>query len=346
MRTGSAILIRADANPQLGTGHVMRCLALAQAWQDAGGKAVFVARALPAGIWTRLESEHIDVIELAEGLTELQDAQQASEVALRVKADWVVADGYGFGEAFQREIYSAGLKLLLLDDYGHARHYSANLVLNQNASADEMHYASREGGTRLLLGPRYALLRREFLSWRDWKREISETVRTVLVTLGGADSGNASGEIVRALAQAAPAGWQVKIIAGPANPNRGALRRQIENCVGNLELISGDADMPRLMAWADLAISAAGSTLWELLFMQVPTLAVCVAENQRANAERLRIETGMPVHFFQNAPLDLNLDFLPLAHSQSARAKLAAKGREMVDGEGAARVIASFDDWN
>jgi UDP-2,4-diacetamido-2,4,6-trideoxy-beta-L-altropyranose hydrolase len=346
MRTGSAILIRADANPQMGTGHVMRCMALAQAWQDAGGKAVFAACALPAGIRARLEREQMDVVVLADGRSELQDAQQASKVALRLQADWVVADGYGFGEAYQRAIQAAGLKLLLLDDYGHARHYSANLVLNQNASADESLYASRERGTRLLLGARYALLRREFLAWRELKREVPEMVRTVLVTMGGADPDNASGGIVRALAQVAPAGWRVKIVAGPANPNSGALRHEVENCGRDFELISGGADMPRLMAWADLAISAAGSTLWELMFMQVPTLAVCLAENQRANAEKLRAEAGMLVHHFQNDLCDLTADFLPLALSQSARARLAAKGREIVDGEGAARVVASMVDWN
>jgi spore coat polysaccharide biosynthesis predicted glycosyltransferase SpsG len=75
------------------------------------------------------------VVVMADGLSELQDAQQASEVALRLQADWVVVDGYGFGEAYQSAIQSTGLKLQLLDDDGHARHYSANLVLNQNASA-------------------------------------------------------------------------------------------------------------------------------------------------------------------------------------------------------------------
>lgn len=346
MSPGSSILIRADANPQIGTGHVMRCLALAQAWQDAGGTAVFASRALPTGIRARLESERVDVVQLAGDLSEAQDAQQTSEIALKLGADWVVADGYGFGEVYQRAVQNSGLKLLFLDDYGHARHYCANLVLNQNANAGESLYANHESHTRLLLGTRFAMLRREFLAWREWKRKFPETARNVLVTMGGADPDNTTRTIVLALAQVALPGLHSKIILGPANPHGDVIRSEIENSGRDFELILSCNDMPQVMAWADLAISAAGSTLWELQFMQVPVIAICIAGNQRANADKMRGEAGGAVHFPAHGTRAIMVDLLRLALSQPTRAWMGGKGREIVDGEGTRRVVASLRAWD
>jgi UDP-2,4-diacetamido-2,4,6-trideoxy-beta-L-altropyranose hydrolase len=345
MLTRSAILLRADANSQIGTGHVMRCIALAQAWQDVGGSAMLATCELPTAVLARLEAESVGVIHIERGLSEQQDAHRTIDVALQLGADWVVTDGYGFGSEYQRTIQKAGLKHLVVDDYGHARHYSANLVLNQNASAIESLYGSREIHTRLLLGTSYAMLRREFLPWRGWKREIPDTARNVLVTMGGADPNNATSPIVRALAQVTIPGLRAKIVIGPANPYCDVQHGQIDTCGRDFELIAAGADMPALMAWADLAISAAGSTLWELLFMQVPTIAICIAGNQRGYVETLRTKAGVAFHDTAAGSCNLTGDVLSLALSKPTRARMAANGRRIVDGDGSGRVIRSISAW-
>ncbi|MGH9553067.1 MAG: PseG/SpsG family protein, partial [Terriglobales bacterium] len=189
------LIIRADASIAMGTGHVMRCLALAQAWQDQsgheqGGQCVFAMAETTAGCEERLRTEKVAVAAVAAIPGTLQDAAQLAELALARNASWIVVDGYQFDVRYQSHLKAAGLKVLVVDDTGHAGAYVADLVLDQNAHATKDFYQRRESYSQLLLGPRYALLRREFKSWREWKREIAPIARKVLVTVGGTDPDN------------------------------------------------------------------------------------------------------------------------------------------------------------
>src|SRR5215216_4793334 len=161
------LLIRADASAQIGTGHIMRCLALAQAWQAQGGAVTFATmKTLPDALQTRLQNEHIVLHLLDTKPGSADDAAQTAALAASLGAA-VVVDGYHFGGDYQYTLKSAGLKLLFIDDNVHADHYYADFVLNQNIYANEAMYANREPRTILLLGPRYVLLRLEFWRWRD-----------------------------------------------------------------------------------------------------------------------------------------------------------------------------------
>ncbi len=160
------LLIRADASPEIGTGHVMRCLALAQAWQDKGGQAT-VAMALAApSIQARLEAEGLGIKRITAQVGSAEDAAQVIQIARQLQAAWVVIDGYRFTGSYQQALKDAGLGLVCIDDEATAEHYYADVILNQNLHADAGLYAKREGYTRLLLGTRYALLRREFRRWQ------------------------------------------------------------------------------------------------------------------------------------------------------------------------------------
>ncbi len=173
------LLIRADASIPAGTGHVMRCLALAQAWQDAGGDVGFVMAESTSSIEGRLAGETCPVESISAVAGSQDDASRTIVLARERQAEWIVVDGYQFGADYQRALKDAGLRVLFLDDYGHARRYSADLVLNQNVCASTAIYGDREAQTRLLLGPRYSLLRREFAAWRNWNREISSSCHRV-----------------------------------------------------------------------------------------------------------------------------------------------------------------------
>src|SRR5262249_34539906 len=129
------LVVRADASTARGTGHVMRCLALAQAWQDAGGRVVFVMADEVSGLSTRLKSEDISIESIAAVAGSEDDARQTSECAGRVGADWIVVDGYQFSGRYQQRVKDTGHRLLVLDDYGHADHYWADVVVNQNLGA-------------------------------------------------------------------------------------------------------------------------------------------------------------------------------------------------------------------
>jgi len=184
------LLVRVDSGINMGSGHVMRCLALAQAWQDGGGDAVFVLATESPNAEARLTAEGFEVVYINAKPGSAEDARLTTKLAHKYGASWVVVDGYHFGGDYQKIIKEAGLNLLFIDDYGHAGYYPADIVLNQNIHADEDLYRNRASYTKLLLRTRYVLLRREFLRWQGYKREIPEIARKMLVTMGGSDPQN------------------------------------------------------------------------------------------------------------------------------------------------------------
>jgi len=339
---GTRLLVRADGNTAIGTGHVMRCLALAQAWQDAGGAVTFAMREPSANLRQRLDDEKIEIEEIAGA----EDAAATAALAKQCGARWVVVDGYGFGAVYQRSVQAAGLQVLFVDDYGHGGEYSAELVLNQNISAEEKWYARRSDRTRLLLGTDYSLLRREFRRRGTLRQMFPAVARNVLITLGGADAENVSARALAALAHLGLAEVEVKVAVGPSNPHAGELRESAGHLGFRVELVNASAQMPELMEWADVAVSATGGTTWELLFMQVPFVGISVADNQRPTARRLG-EMG----------LALTLDWSPEIKSEEIagalkslipdpqkRSVMARRGRELVDGKGVERVLAAMGE--
>ncbi|HUO13947.1 MAG TPA: UDP-2,4-diacetamido-2,4,6-trideoxy-beta-L-altropyranose hydrolase [Verrucomicrobiae bacterium] len=331
------LLIRTDASIAIGTGHVMRCLALAQAWQDSGGRAVFALAESTPAVTAKLSSENLKVIPICCEVGSAEDARQTIAVADKLKTDWIAADGYRFKSGYQRTLKGDGRKLLVLDDYGHSDHYAADLVLNQNVSANQQLYANKELYTRLLLGPAYALLRREFLGWRDWKREIAPICRRVLIMMGGSDPENVTARVLEA---SLPFERVEKVVVvGGSNPHRvepEGLAAQHKS----IALLRDVADVPKLMAEADIAISAAGSTSWELCFMALPSLLIDVAENQTTVARELD-RRGCAIHLGNqrvgSATISANLQ--RVCNSPELRKSMSECSQKLVDGLGTQRVI-------
>jgi UDP-2,4-diacetamido-2,4,6-trideoxy-beta-L-altropyranose hydrolase len=301
----STIVVRADASPEIGLGHAMRCLALAQAHRDAGGAVVFAMADPPDAFAARLAAEQI----------ELRPAETAA-----AGADWIVLDGYHFDAAYERELRAAA-RLLVLDD--HDTDHDADLILRQGLGA--------RAGERVLAGSRYALLRREFRTWERAPRPAADPVRRVLVTLGGGDPGPVVDTV---LAAAARPDREVQWITGPLNPRRSA--------PPGVEVVVDAADMPERMHWADLAVTAAGSTSWELARVGTPQIAIELADNQRPVAHALA-EHGIAVR--AGRPADLDPAALAAAIdglTAERRAEMTRRGRAAIDGQGAVRVLEAM----
>ncbi|HMI92532.1 MAG TPA: hypothetical protein VK509_14255, partial [Polyangiales bacterium] len=215
------VLIRADGDSAMGTGHVMRMLALAQ-WlaQDggdggAGTQVIFASVRLSPQLETRLRAQGIPVerAELTEGSTE--DSAWTRGLIAAHGCDWLVCDGYHFADAFQTAIHQAGIRQLVIDDYGHCQQQIAELVVNQNASASEAFYPRRAGHTELLLGTQYVLLRREFVAAAPAARTVSQRADRILVTLGGADPANTTASIAASLRAIPDPALRVSVVFGP-----------------------------------------------------------------------------------------------------------------------------------
>ena len=331
--SGQTLIIRADANSKIGAGHVMRCLALAQAWQERGGDVVFAGQVAGKNLAERIKKNGCKLQDV--GIMEKIDACFAEQ-----KTTWVALDGYHFSLHYQKEFRGRGIKLLVIDDYAHLDEYDADLLLNQNIGAEMLSYKISPS-TCCLFGPGYAMLRQEFWELQQDVADKPEDASRLLVTLGGADAENVTLKVIGALKLLDAPELEVKIVAGPANPHRADLERELFGASFPWQLLSSVANMAPLMEWADLAVSAAGSTCWELCCMGVPAAVIIVAENQKRVAQGLArscaaINCGWS---YRLQDTDLARTLTLLLNDPQKRAAMGREARLLVDGHGAKRVV-------
>ncbi len=345
MPTDRSLLVRCDASAEIGFGHAMRCFALSAAWRQARGRVVFACSELPEVIKARLSGAQIDFVNL--GKLEVgsdEDVAATASLAQNVGADWIIADGYSFGGKYQTLLRSKFDRLAIVDDDGKLKPYHARAILNQNPHASETLYPERDRSALMLLGTKYALLRPEFLSRKDESRVHAQVARKVLVSLGGFDPHNATQRVLEAFGKKAIPGLEITVTTGRNNPHFQSLQLAAKNVPGQVKFEQDARDMPSLMAWADLAICAGGSTTLELAYMGLPSLLITLAENQVPIADALdRVGAARKLGWIS----DLNSDrisqaVLDLAHDQRARQAQSEVGRKMVDGRGAERVVAAL----
>jgi UDP-2,4-diacetamido-2,4,6-trideoxy-beta-L-altropyranose hydrolase len=346
------LLIRADASTQIGIGHVMRCLALAQVWQKHQGCVLLImANSVPL-LEPRLHSEGIKFIYLTAQPGSLEDSRETIAIAHQFGTGWIVVDGYQFNAEYQKQLKEAGLKVLFFDDYGHCDHYYADLILNQNIGAENNLYCNRKNQTLLLLGSDYTLLRKEFLEWQKWQKEIKPIATNILVTLGGGDPDNVTLKVLQALAiladsRRSPLNQEtldIRIVVGSKNPHFQQLAAFCQDLDLSIKLLQNVTNMPELMAWADLAIAAGGSTNWELAFMGLPSVIIVIADNQQKIAEKLHeqeiiINLGWHQQIISE---QIGLTVQALIGDRDKREMMSQKGQQLIDGKGAMRVVSEM----
>jgi UDP-2,4-diacetamido-2,4,6-trideoxy-beta-L-altropyranose hydrolase len=341
---GALLLVRADASQQIGAGHFMRCLALSQAWQEHGGTAIFLMASGAAALAKRLADGRIGEVRLSAPAGSIADADETAEVALQHNAAWIALDGYHFSAEYQRVLKEKIAHLLLFDDVAEADRYHADLLINQNAYATPEMYADRAGNCTLLLGAPYFLLRREFREWRDRERQIASHARNLLVTFGGSDAENATTLALQALALLSPPAMNVRVLVGASNPHRPGLERLAATLPHSVEFQIDSKRVADEMAWADLAISAAGSTSWELAFMGLPSLLVTLSQNQHGCAQYLHgHDIAVSLGWQQELqPAEMAAALSALAADPARRAEMSSRGRHLIDGRGAGRVVQAM----
>jgi UDP-2,4-diacetamido-2,4,6-trideoxy-beta-L-altropyranose hydrolase len=340
MGPAPTLVLRADGGPRIGGGHVMRCLALAQAWSETSGRAVFCAASLAPSLKQRLVDEGFGAVTVEAAPGSAADAEATVAVARSLGAGIVVVDGYDFPTAFHGALRAAGMRTAMIDDIGSSG-VRADIVINHHRHAAPALYPAPVDETRLLLGTDYALLRREFRQWQGAARAFPKQARQILVTLGSADPQDVTSEIVARLGPVLPAETDVAILVGGSNPHAdviAAAAKSLPKC--RLLQDPGEA-MPRLMAAADLAVCAGGGTMLELAHMGVPFIPVIIADNQRAPTSALRGD-GYPVMEAAAVARDLPAAASALAADAGRREALSRRGCQLVDGRGAERVCAAL----
>src|SRR6266404_1456953 len=331
------MLVRVDASAAIGSGHVMRCLALAKAWQSSGGRVCcLMAETIPA-LRQRLIAEHVECASLAVEPGTLEDAEQTAAWSRRVDASWVVVDGYRFNRDYVRRLKMSRARLLMLDDDARFNFYEADVVLNQNINARPEQY-KRDVSTHLLLGSTYVLLRPEFVAQQRGKA-IHGVARKILVTMGGSDSENVTAKVVRSLPLLGDE-LEATVVVGDGNLHYEQLHAVAEKLPIRVWLERSPANMAPLMSWADVAISAAGGTCWELAYLGIPMILIVVSNDQAANVSALS-EHHAAINLGWHANLSehhISEAIRSLSDGVEMRRAMSERGQRLVDGRGASRV--------
>ena len=336
------LVIRADASAEIGAGHVMRCLALAQAWRTKGGGVSFLMSRAPQPIRDRLRGEGIQVVELEAAAGSAADAAETTEFRRSANVEWVVVDGYHFGPEYQRALKANGARVLFIDDYGHGAPHSADLVLNQNLYAAETPYEGRAHSTRLLLGPDYLLFRQEFETVRNWRRPVATRATRILVTMGGGDAAGMTERVTRAIRSLSETDLHAIVVAGTL-ASAGGEANGADPADERIEIRGSVSSMPELMMWADIGITAGGTTCYEAALLGLPCLAVVTAGNQQAVVDALAAAGVVrPVAARDSFQVDLQREMKDLLADRGLRERMAATGSRLVRGGGADRVIEAM----
>lgn len=338
------LLIRADAGAKIGAGHVMRCLALAQAWRKAGGRADFVMAAGASELHARLRSEGSGVLEIGARPGSEDDARQTRELCKKKGASWLAIDGFHFKRAYCAHASDGTSRLLLLDDDGGRAPYGCDLVLNVNPQAAKGMYRRREKHTRLLLGPRFALIRAEFLAFRGRKFAPPERARRILITFGGADPHNVTQKVIQALQGIRDLALDLTAIVGGSNPHYRALQQAAVRSAHAVRLLLNVDNMAEYMSQADLAITAGGGTCYELALMRVPMFLLTMAQNHERTVEAWsRANAAVAGGWFDSLTTEaLGMSLASVINNRRLREKLRARARRVVDGRGAERVVKTM----
>jgi UDP-2,4-diacetamido-2,4,6-trideoxy-beta-L-altropyranose hydrolase len=331
------VLIRVDAGPGIGLGHLQRCLSLAEVLRRAGAACSFVINE-GAVADRRVEAAGFAAPEAAGAPSwSGNDLERTIRLAARRGCAAVVVDGYGAGPGFLRSLREAGNYVAAIDDLSE-HHFPCQLVINGAVHAKELRPKSSTGDTAFLFGPKYAILRPEL--WGVPSRATRAAVSTILLTLGGTDDFGLMPELLRAL-DSLPGIFAVTAIIGPYFTSGDTIRRVAVGCERRVRLVEGATSVRDLMLEADLAVSAGGQTLYELAAVGTPAVAIQLAENQagqmlgfaEAGFVRLAGTVGR-----DDISAGVREQVLPLLADAAAREAMAAAGRALIDGKGAIRV--------
>jgi len=293
------LLIRADAGGSLGTGHVMRMIALAQAYIRRGGEVTIASVQCPPPIIERVDElgvKHV-LLKGAE-LGNAEDATATLTLCEELECEWLVLDGYHFDESYQKKVFGKGVKILAVDDYGHCDTWYCDAVLNQNLGAEHWKRGNAYNPEmQWLLGSPFALIREEFLESIRNAKEKQRPLKKILITLGGSDPDNVTALVLKALENVSSGPLNLRVLVGGGNQHRKLLEKLAEDSKYQIDLLSNVRDMPSMYEWADGVISAGGSTCWEWLAYGLPGAVVTIAENQEPivdelNSQQLALSLG------------------------------------------------------
>lgn len=357
------VVFRVDASLRIGTGHVMRCLTLADALKSNGTKCYFICRELSGNlisfirergytvyILPHAESDIAGFIDKQEdhlahsawlGTSQQSDANQCHSILSNLQPDWLIVDHYALDIRWETAISDNCRRLMVIDDLADRKHH-CDLLLDQTFGRNIEDYQSLvPDGCEILCGSQYALLRPEFAALRPYslqRRKSFPQLQHLLITMGGVDKDNVTGQVLAALHHCQlPEQCKITVVMGATAPWLTNVSQLATDMPWPTTVKVNVSNMAQLMADSDLAIGAAGATSWERCCLGLPTIMLVLAENQRGIAKALKNSGAV---FILDCFMLKVQPFIPRQHVESATlAVMSASASGISDGSGALRVI-------
>jgi UDP-2,4-diacetamido-2,4,6-trideoxy-beta-L-altropyranose hydrolase len=355
------VCFRVDASPAIGTGHLYRCLTLANVLAHQGHVSRFIMRHIPDSLASMITGAGFELTRLPAvdkhilhanwcshaGWLEanwLDDASSTREALEETSCDWLVADHYALDIQWQSAVRDCCGNLMVIDDLADRAHF-CDLILDQNYLSN---FATRyntlvPGSCERLLGPEFALLRPEFLQARNTVQPRTGAISRLFVFMGGVDKDNLTSVALKGIELLDSRILTVDVVVGQANPHRHEiemLSRRVRGC----RMFGLVESLAPLMSAADLAIGAAGTTTWERCCLGLPALTMSIAENQRPIADGSQLG-GFAVNLGTGAtvtPEILARGIEHLLNNPSVLQQMSQAGMRLVDGKGAERVAQAL----
>jgi UDP-2,4-diacetamido-2,4,6-trideoxy-beta-L-altropyranose hydrolase len=333
------VVFRVDASLEMGTGHVMRCLTLANELKQQNHEIVFICRELtgnlillikyPVLVLPKNDNFQSDGLYLNWlGATQEQDAEQTIKVIPK-NTDLLIVDSYALDEIWHKKLIPYTKKIMVIDDLAD-RQFDCDVLLNQNLGIQKENYKNKvPNNCELLLGCDYALLRLEFAELREKaleKRGKAKTIKNILISMGGSDVNNITYDILQNIDNS----FNIVVVLGKKSPHNKMLENYAIN--KNIEVVIDANNMAELILDADLSIGAGGSTSWERCCLGLPTLLYIAADNQRLIAENL--EKMGSVKIVKNLGKDLQV----IVNNSSLWKSMSKNASTICDGLGANKV--------
>lgn len=356
------VVFRVDASLRIGTGHIMRCLTLADALAARGADCQFICRAHEGNLidficekgyvthtlpQIHTEKHIFKGINLFHrqwlGATQEQDADACRKILASLRVDWLIVDHYAIDIAWERALQQHYCKLMVIDDLADRLH-SCDVLVDQTFGRDKAdYYPFLTRSCRILCGAEYALLRSEFADLRGYslQRRVRPSMRALLITMGGVDNGNATGRILQALQGCPlPEDCRITVVMGQTAPWLKDVRERAKSMFWPTQVLVGVRNMASLMAESDLAIGAAGATSWERCCLGLPTLMLVQAENQMKVAHGLeQAGAAKLINTTESCDLQLRSLISVLINEPTMLMHMSRNASCIVDGNGANAVI-------
>ena len=355
MLSRAEVIIRVDASLQMGSGHVHRCLALAEGLRQSDLEVIFLSREQPGDLINLVHKRGFKILTLPSysrkispardanyagwlGCSYQQDSDECHDALGGKCADLLIIDHYSLDARWMREMRGCAERILVIDDLAN-RAFDCDYLINQNPGFKPDDYQSLvPADCQLLLGTEYAMLRSEFAAMRDTARSRRgnfQGVNRILLAMGGADRLHCTNDVVRTLECVRPE--ELAIIFGSQSGSQ-ILPDQVKSAVFRMQVLTDVETMAEWMVWADFAIGAAGTTSWERCCMGLPSAVFVTAANQRPIADALAAANAGWILPNSNFP-DTLFDILDSLNSFPQRyMEYSENAASLCDGQGVSRI--------